>query len=318
MKPFATVSLDLDNKWTYMKIHGDAGWDQFPSYLDLCVPRILEFLRKQNLKITFFLVAQDLVFEKNLQSILQIVSDGHEIGNHSFNHEPWLHLYPESQLIDEISKAHETITSITGKTPKGFRGPGYSLSPSVIKTLINFGYEYDCSTLPTFIAPLARLFYFLNSPKMSDEERRKRKRLFGKFSDGFQPLKPYFWETNEKKLLEIPVTTFPLIKIPIHMSYLLYLASFSEKLAVGYLKCAIKAYHTFKINPSLLLHPLDFLSGDDVSELRFFPSMKMPYASKKRAFERLMNIFISSFRIVNLATYAESLKNKKLPIRTVE
>ena len=27
MKPIASLSLDLDNKWSYMKTHGDAGWD---------------------------------------------------------------------------------------------------------------------------------------------------------------------------------------------------------------------------------------------------------------------------------------------------
>jgi peptidoglycan-N-acetylglucosamine deacetylase len=25
-KPIASLSLDLDNKWSYMKTHGDPGW----------------------------------------------------------------------------------------------------------------------------------------------------------------------------------------------------------------------------------------------------------------------------------------------------
>ncbi len=29
-KPIASLSLDLDNKWSYMKTHGDAGWESFP------------------------------------------------------------------------------------------------------------------------------------------------------------------------------------------------------------------------------------------------------------------------------------------------
>ena len=41
-KPLASLSLDLDNKWSYMKTHGDAGWEAFPSYLDIVVPRVLE------------------------------------------------------------------------------------------------------------------------------------------------------------------------------------------------------------------------------------------------------------------------------------
>ena len=40
--PIASLSLDLDNKWSYMKTHGDPGWEGFPSYLDTVVPRFLD------------------------------------------------------------------------------------------------------------------------------------------------------------------------------------------------------------------------------------------------------------------------------------
>ena len=43
-KPIASLSLDLDNKWSYLKTHGDEGWDQYPSYLDVVVPRFLDIL----------------------------------------------------------------------------------------------------------------------------------------------------------------------------------------------------------------------------------------------------------------------------------
>ena len=46
LKPKASLSLDLDNKWSYMKTHGDPGWDAFPSYLPIVVPRTLKLLRE--------------------------------------------------------------------------------------------------------------------------------------------------------------------------------------------------------------------------------------------------------------------------------
>ena len=92
-KPIASLSLDLDNKWSYMKTHGDAGWDSFPSYLDIVVPRLLQFLEQRDLKITVFVVGQDAALEKNHDALASISAAGHEIGNHSFHHEPWLHLY---------------------------------------------------------------------------------------------------------------------------------------------------------------------------------------------------------------------------------
>ena len=39
--PIASLSLDLDNKWSYLKTHGDPGWEGFPSYFDTVVPRFL-------------------------------------------------------------------------------------------------------------------------------------------------------------------------------------------------------------------------------------------------------------------------------------
>ena len=38
-KTIASLSLDLDNKWSYLKTHGDPGWESFPSYLGILVPR---------------------------------------------------------------------------------------------------------------------------------------------------------------------------------------------------------------------------------------------------------------------------------------
>ena len=33
----ASISLDLDNLWSYLKTQGAPGWESFPSYLDLVV-----------------------------------------------------------------------------------------------------------------------------------------------------------------------------------------------------------------------------------------------------------------------------------------
>ena len=104
-KPVASLSLDLDNQWSYMKTHGDDGWSSFPTYLDWAVPRILEFLDERDLKITFFIVGQDAEIEKNVPALRAIGDAGHEVGNHSFNHEPWLHLYSEEELDAELAKA---------------------------------------------------------------------------------------------------------------------------------------------------------------------------------------------------------------------
>ncbi|MEW6003591.1 MAG: polysaccharide deacetylase family protein, partial [Nitrospirota bacterium] len=92
-KPLASISLDLDNQWSYMKTHGDSGWAAFPSYLDIFIPQILDILDRIDLKITFFIVGQDAALDKNGDVLKLLTERGHEAGNHSFHHEPWLHLY---------------------------------------------------------------------------------------------------------------------------------------------------------------------------------------------------------------------------------
>lgn len=307
-KKVASISLDLDNKWSYMKTHGDAGWETFPSYLDIVVPRILDILDKQELKITFFIVGQDAALEKNRDALASITAAGHEVGNHSFQHEPWLHLYSTEDIIKDLVAAENAIADATGQTPIGFRGPGYSLSTGVLGVLQERGYKYDCSTFPTFLGPLARAYYFMTT-KLTPEEKEKRKKLFGTFDEGFRPLKPYNWTINGDTLFEIPVTTMPIFKIPIHISYILYAASISPALAMLYFRFALKLCKLTGVQPSILFHPLDFLSMDDAPELAFFPAMKMPLNKKLDVLNRAITLLKSEYHVVSMSQHVESLSS---------
>ena len=94
---------------------------------------------------------------------------------------------------------------------------------TVLRILARHGYQYDASTLPTFIGPLARAYYFMTT-KLSPEDKESRKMLYGKFRDGLQPLRSYRWQIDgdSEMLVEIPVTSMPIFKIPFHVSYILY------------------------------------------------------------------------------------------------
>lgn len=299
----ASLSLDLDNKWSYMKTHGDEGWETYPTYLDIVVPRVLEFLAKRQLKITFFVVGVDASREENKAALKSIADAGHEIGNHSFNHEPWLHLYTEEQIEDELARTEEAITQITGQRPVGFRGPGFSLSESVLKVLARRGYQYDCSTFPTYLGPLARMYYFMTT-SLSEEEKEQRRKLFGTFREGFRPNKPYVWQSADLNLLEIPVTTMPIFKVPIHASYILFLARFSPFVALLYFRIAMLMCQLTGVEPSLLLHPLDFMSVDDAPELAFFPAMSQGVDSKLEILGKILQIMGNRYRILPMGAYS--------------
>jgi len=313
-KPIASLSLDLDNKWSYMKTHGDPGWESFPSYLDMLVPRVLDFLKDRNLTITFFIVGQDAALEKNKEPLGEIAVNGHEIGNHSFHHEPWMHLYSEAETDVEIQTAEEQIERVTGKKPNGFRGPGYSFSATTLRVLERRGYQYDASTLPTYLGPLARAYYFM-STKLSAEERRQRKDLFGKLREGLRPLKPYRWQVGDGTLIEMPVTTMPIFKVPIHVSYLLYLSGFAPGLARRYFQSALNLCQLTGTQPSLLLHPLDFLGADDMNDLSFFPGMSIQSEKKLEVISEILHLLSDQFTVLTLQQHAHQVaRMSDLPV----
>ena len=316
LQRIASLSLDLDNQWSYLKIHGDPGWKTFPSYLDLLVPRVLDFVSKRNLQITFFIVGQDAAIEKNCASLELISAAGHDIGNHSFSHEPWFHLYDRARVESEITLAEEYIARVTGKRPVGFRGPGFSFSETTRKVLENRGYLYDASTFPTFFGPLARLYYLSHS-NVKGNDRKDRDLLFGSIREGLRPLAPYRWPGG-KGLLEIPVTTMPLLRAPIHLSYLLYLSGFSGPLALAYFRCALRLCRVFGLSPSLLLHPLDFLGAEDHIGLEFFPAMHLPCGHKRRFLSEALNVFCDQFQVLSVEDHARAIigQSCKTPIET--
>jgi len=316
-KPVASLSLDLDNKWSYMKTHGDIGWETYPSYFDIVVPRFLSMLEKREQHITVFIVGQDAALDKNREALASISAAGHEIGNHSFKHEQWLHQYSLAEIETELAMAESNIERVTQQRPVGFRGPGFAFSPTLLSVLSERGYKYDCSTFPTFLGPLARMYYLFTA-KLDEAQKEERKLLFGKFTEGFRSLRPYHWEIRSSgasnkllRLLEIPVTTMPFFKIPIHVSYLLYLGQFSQRSAMTYWKMSLSMCRLFRVEPSLLLHPLDFMGCDDDPDLAFFPAMGQPAEPKLELVEKILDVFTDRYDVVTMKRHAEIAQQTK-------
>jgi len=299
----ASLSLDLDNLWSYQMTHGDPEWESLGTYLPTLVPLVLQELAALDLHITFFVVGQDAARAENGAAIASLATAGHEIGNHSFRHQPWLHRYSAEEINDELARTEDAIGAVTGQRTTGFRGPGYSLSGDVLQVLVERGYRYDCSTLPTVVGPLARRYYF-RSAQLTAEQRAERATLFGGAREGLRPLKPYFWQVGERRLLELPVTTMPVTRVPIHVSYVLYLAGLSNAAAHQYFANALRLCRARGVEPSILLHPLDFLGADDVDALGFFPGMAMSGAHKRTVVRACLAELARQFRVLPVGEHA--------------
>lgn len=311
--PLANLSLDLDNTWSYLKTRGRPEWVDLPSYLDVLVPLALDAFDRRGLKITFFIVGLDAAQASNRDVLREIVVRGHEVGNHSFHHEPWLHTQPEAEIRAELTKAEDAIEAACGLRPTGFRGPGYSLGPEILKVLVDRGYVFDASTLPTYIGPLARAYYF-RAARLTPEERAQRAELFGTWREGRRPLDPYRWRLDDgRAMLELPVTTVPGVRTPFHLSYLLFLAQKSRVLMRAYLESALAACRASGTPVSFLLHPLDLIGGDLAPELAFFPGMALETAAKIDVFDEVLEVLDRRLRVVPMGEFAAAYTAVALP-----
>ncbi len=300
-RPVASVSLDMDNLWSYLKTHGDPEWERWPSYLPVLLPRMLDVFAGHARNATVFVVGADAARDDGAEAVRALAAAGHEIANHSFRHEPWLHRYPREELVSELERTEAAIVEAGAPRPAGFRGPGYSVSPDLLDVLVERGYAYDASILPTWIGPLARWYYFRSSG-MDGAQRTERAALFGSARDGLLPVHPFRWEPGG--LVEIPVTTMPLARVPVHVSYLVHLHASAPKAAKAYFRAALAMCRLRGVGPSLLLHPLDLLDGKDAPALGFFPGMAVPAVEKRALLAWALDRIAERFTVVGVGEHA--------------
>ena len=87
-------------------------------------PKILDTLRRYNVKATFFQVGS--LIEENLDMARRVYDEGHLLANHSYAHN-YSKLYAtEDAFITEVEKTNQLIQKVSGNEnyPKVFRFPG--------------------------------------------------------------------------------------------------------------------------------------------------------------------------------------------------
>lgn len=313
-KPAATLSLDLDNLWCYQRSFGLESWRNYPSFLELALPRILDFLDRLDLKITFFIIGRDASHPENHDLLAEIVTRGHEVGNHSYDHELTLHGQPREAISAEIERAERAIEEASGQRPRGFRGPAFGLSSDLLEVLAERGYAYDASTCPNALGLVARLWHRSKASKIGNDERVLDS-LYGGLQESRQPLKPYSWALSQGAIVETPVTTLPLLRLPFHGTYLNYLADLSPGLSRAYFSVAFRICRMRGVPPSFLLHATDFLGGDDGIELNYMPGMKRSAKDKCAFMTLVLERYREAFQVQPIGSFVEGLKSQRpLPL----
>ncbi|MBQ7669496.1 MAG: polysaccharide deacetylase family protein [Clostridia bacterium] len=88
-----------------------------PKYTD----EILDILSEYGVKATFFVIGKNV--EEHPEIIQREVREGHEIGNHTFDHF-YMNSLNESSIADEIKKCECSVLSAGGPNTKLLRPPG--------------------------------------------------------------------------------------------------------------------------------------------------------------------------------------------------
>ncbi len=81
---------------------------------------ILDILRENDIKATFFVIGQHL--QKNPELAPKIVDEGHVLANHTWNHPTYK--MGKERVQSEVGKTAELIYELTGMTTTLFRPPG--------------------------------------------------------------------------------------------------------------------------------------------------------------------------------------------------
>lgn len=109
--------------------------------------KILEILKKQNVKVTFFMTGGWV--EKYPDDVKAIAAAGHDLGNHSENHKQMSKLTKE-QSVKEIMTPHDKVKALTGKDMKLFRPPYGDYNNTLIEATKECGYyciQWDVDSL---------------------------------------------------------------------------------------------------------------------------------------------------------------------------
>jgi hypothetical protein len=315
VRPFATLSLDLDDAWAYLRTKGEPDWAEAPSMLPLAVERLLPLLAGWNLRITVFVVGRDATRPEGQEAIRALAAAGHEIASHSQLHRAELAALPERAIEDDLREAADAIEMLIGRRPIGFRCPSFGSSPALLRSLVEGGYDYDASVLPTSLSPLLKLYYRARLRTGTPDQPQQH--LFGRASNALLPLTPFRWGVDGAGLLELPISTMPVLRTPVHMSYLQALGATSSVASDGYLRLALRLLRGRGVPPSFLLHPTDLLDARDAPRLAFFPGMARPWPRKLDQLRDALASLADGFEVVPLGEAARRLADADLPVRRV-
>lgn len=110
----------------------------------VAVPRLMEVLRRLEMRQTFFVPGW--VIDRYPGAIDLILENGHELALHGYLHERSNELSRDDEA-KVLARGIEAFVRRTGAPPRGWRAPAFAFSKHSLELLIGAGFGYDSSLM---------------------------------------------------------------------------------------------------------------------------------------------------------------------------
>ncbi|HEY3803828.1 MAG TPA: polysaccharide deacetylase family protein [Kofleriaceae bacterium] len=300
----ASISIDLDGIACYYKIHGlgAAPAELEHTILERALPRAAALFAKHGVHVTWFVVGRDVESHPPNGARLKALADaGDELGNHSYSHPYELARLDARAIDDEIARCDRVLRELSPRV-RGFRAPGYDVSPVMLDVLARLGYRYDSSVFPSpgYYAAKGVVMAALAALGRPSGAVMTNPRLLAAPPEPYRPAMTAPWRRGQAPLVELPIATTPWLRVhAIGTSLLVAPAWLRERLVDAMSKREFW---------NLELHGIDFadaeLDGIPGELVERQPDLRIPVAEKMERFERLLERVKARWEIVTLAEMA--------------
>ena len=283
-RPKVAVSFDVE-EWfqthAARKWYPHDKWDQIDSRIDHILDRILGILDDHKARATFFFLGW--IVERHPDLVLRILSKGHEIGYHGYNHVELTSL-TKDEFKDNLDRFLKLVDSLSIPVPVGFRAPSFSMKGEtswVVDYIVARGFKYDSSVYPMF--------------KM-------------RYGIPEAPQIPFKLIGERSSIVELPLASVSIagLKVPVAGgAYFRFYPGVIHKMLLG-------SVTSINRTPVLYFHPWEIDSINISSRMNLFQRVRQHHNSGQNTISKLHEI-LKRYRGITLKELAEGLRETDLP-----
>ncbi|HEY0477460.1 MAG TPA: polysaccharide deacetylase family protein [Kofleriaceae bacterium] len=312
------ISIDLDSLACYYRIHGlgapPPGLEHV--ILERALPRAAQLFASRGLRVTWFVVGRDADGElavadraarrASAEQLRSLAERGDELGNHSYSHPYELARLSPAEVAAEIDGCDRVLRAITGRPPRGFRAPGYDLSPAMLDRLAHLGYRYDSSLFPApgYYAAKAAVMAALALAGRPSGAVMTNPRALAAPATPYRPAMAAPWRRGQAPVVELPVAVTPWLRLPAIGTSLIVAPALLRRRLVRAM--ARRGFWNFE------LHGIDFadaeLDGIPGELVARQPDLRLSIQDKLARLGELLDQIAAGWSVVTLAEVAAEVQ----------